>query len=137
MARDHIVHARLTSNEEAVLRAAARLAGETLSEALRRPALRWAREIIAGGENTTRGECPAEEARRLLDSFEATLEAGGMTMDDLIRVQVFCSDVSLYEMFNAQYRTRFTGPFPARAFIGSGQLLFGCRFEMLGTAAHR
>ena len=56
MARDHIVHARLTSNEKAVLRAAARLAGETLSEALRRPALRWAREIIAGGENATRGE---------------------------------------------------------------------------------
>ena len=80
---------------------------------------------------------PAEEVRVLLDSFEATLEAGGMTMDDLIRVQVFCSDISLYGVFNAEYRTRFTGPFPARAFIGSGELLFGCRFEMLGTAARR
>ena len=80
---------------------------------------------------------PAEEARLLLDAFAVTLEAGGMTMDDLIRVQVFCSDISLYGVFNAEYRTRFTGPFPARAFIGSGELLFGCRFEMLGTAARR
>ncbi len=80
---------------------------------------------------------PAEEARLLLDSFEVTLAEAGMTMDDLVRVQVFCSDVALYDVFNAEYRTRFEGPFPARAFLGSGDLLFGCRFEMLGIARGR
>ena len=55
-------------------------------------------------------------------------------MDDLVQVQVFCSDVGLYDTFNAAYRARFSGEFPARAFIGSGTLLRGCRFEMLGIA---
>ena len=29
---------------------------------------------------------------------------------------------------------RFDDAFPARAFVGSGTLLRGCRFEMMGTA---
>ena len=79
-------------------------------------------------------EDPAEEARLVLDRFEESLEAGGMTMDHLVQVTVYCSDVSLYDVFNAEYRTRFEGPFPARAFIGSGELLFGARYEIMGTA---
>ncbi len=82
-------------------------------------------------------EDPAEEARLVLDRFEESLEAGGMTMDDLVQVAVFCSDVALYDVFNAEYRTRFEGPFPARAFIGSGELLFGARYEIMGIAARR
>ena len=34
-----------------------------------------------------------EEARLVLDDVKATLTAAGMTMDDLVSVQVFCSDV--------------------------------------------
>jgi enamine deaminase RidA (YjgF/YER057c/UK114 family) len=57
-----------------------------------------------------------------------------MTMDDLVQLQVFCSDVSLWERFNAVYRTYFTSRLPARAFLGSGTLLFGARFELQGVA---
>ena len=32
------------------------------------------------------------------------------------------------------YRTYFSGDYPARAFIGSGSLLFNARFEMQGIA---
>jgi enamine deaminase RidA (YjgF/YER057c/UK114 family) len=49
-------------------------------------------------------------------------------------VQVFCPDLSLYDQFNAVYRTYFTDHFPARAFVGSGPLLRGGHFEILGTA---
>lgn len=80
---------------------------------------------------------PAEEARLMLDAFAATLQRGGLGMDDLVQVQVFCSDVSLYDTFNEVYRQRFSGPFPARAFVGSGPLLRGARFEILGVAAYR
>ena len=77
------------------------------------------------------------EARNVLDNVRSTLEAAGMTMDDLVVVQVFCSDVAYYDAFNRVYRTFFTREFPARAFIGSGALLFGARFEVQGIAVRR
>jgi 2-iminobutanoate/2-iminopropanoate deaminase len=79
----------------------------------------------------------AEEARIVLDDVKATLTAAGMTMDDLVSVQIFCSDVSHYDAFNRVYRTYFTREFPARAFIGSGTLLFGARFEVQAIAVKR
>ena len=80
---------------------------------------------------------PKEEARNALDTIKSRLEAAGMTMDDLVSVQVFCSDVSHYAAFNEVYRTYFDKEFPARAFIGSGKLLFDARFEVQGIAVRR
>lgn len=70
----------------------------------------------------------------MLDAFRKTLSRANLTMNDLAYVQLFCSDVSLFEKFNSVYRTYFAEPFPARAFIGSGPLLFGARFEIQGIA---
>lgn len=78
-----------------------------------------------------------KEIRLLLDGIKATLKEANMTMDDLVSVQVFCPDLSLYEKFNEIYRTYFTKNFPARAFIGSGPLLRGGHFEMQGIAVRR
>lgn len=81
---------------------------------------------------------PAEtgrEIRLMLDSFRATLSAAGLEMRHLVYVQIFCSDISLFSEFNAIYRTYFDKPFPARAFIGPGPLLFGAKFEIQGIAA--
>ncbi len=80
---------------------------------------------------------PAAEARTLMDSVKATLEEAGMTMDDLVYVQIFCSDVAHYDAFNQVYRTYFTQEFPARAFIGAGTLLFNARFELQSIAVKR
>jgi 2-iminobutanoate/2-iminopropanoate deaminase len=52
-------------------------------------------------------------------------------------VQVFCSDVSLFDTWNKVYPTYFGKDLPARAFLGSGPLLFGARFEMQGIAVRR
>ena len=78
-----------------------------------------------------------KEIRLLLDGMKTTLAAADMTMDNLVSVQVFCPDLSLYEKFNEIYRTYFTKNFPARAFIGSGPLLRGGRFEAQAIAARR
>ena len=74
------------------------------------------------------------EIRLLLDGVKTTLSAADLTMDDLVSVQIFCPDLALYDKFNEIYRTYFTNGFPARAFIGSGQLLRGGRFEMQAIA---
>lgn len=88
-------------------------------------------------ENQQVPDTPEEEARLVMESFKGTLEAAGLTMDDLVTVTVYCSDVSHYAAFNSVYRTYFTGNFPARAFIGSGTLLFNARFEVQGIAARQ
>ena len=75
-----------------------------------------------------------EEIRIVLDSMKDRLERVGMTMDDLVTVQVFCPDLELYDTFNNIYRTYFEDHFPARAFVGSGPLLRGGHFELVGTA---
>ncbi len=80
---------------------------------------------------------PADEARAVMDAIKAQVEGAGMTMDDVVFVQIFCSDVSHYAAFNAVYRTYFTREYPARAFLGAGTLLFNARFEVLATAVKR
>jgi enamine deaminase RidA (YjgF/YER057c/UK114 family) len=75
-----------------------------------------------------------DEVRLMLDTFQATLAAAKLRMTDLVYVQIFCSDVSLFARFNAIYRTYFVKDFPTRAFIGSGPLLFGAHFEIQGIA---
>ncbi len=86
------------------------------------------------------GKVPATaeaEAQAVLTNIRTRLESAGMTMDDLVVVQVFCSDVGHYDAFNKVYRTMFKKEFPARAFLGSGKLLFGARFEVQGIAIRR
>ncbi len=75
-----------------------------------------------------------QEARMVLDGIQSVLREAGMTMDDLVTVTVYCPDVSLFNKFNGVYRTYFNKGFPARAFIGSGPLLFGGHFEVQGIA---
>jgi 2-iminobutanoate/2-iminopropanoate deaminase len=77
------------------------------------------------------------EATAVLNSIQETLRKSGMAMDDLVYLQVFCSNVAHYDAFNSVYRTYFKKEFPARAFIGSGPLLFGARFEVQGIAVKR
>lgn len=92
------------------------------------------------GLDPATGLAPADiddELRLLFDGFEAVLGQAGMNMNDLVWVQVFSPDVSLWERFNAAYVKRFSGELPARAFLGSGPLLKGGRFEMMGTAVRR
>jgi 2-iminobutanoate/2-iminopropanoate deaminase len=74
------------------------------------------------------------ELELLFEGFQAVLREAGMAMDDLVWVQVYSPDVSLWQQFNAAYVRFFTREFPARAFLGSGPLLFNGRFEMLGIA---
>ena len=78
-----------------------------------------------------------DEIKLLLDGYKTTLAAAGMTMDDLVYVQVFCTDLAYYDKFNAAYKTYFTKDFPARAFIGAGSLLRSGHFEMQAIAVRR
>jgi 2-iminobutanoate/2-iminopropanoate deaminase len=92
------------------------------------------------GLDPATGRPPADvaaEARLVLDAVKKTLVESGAAMDDLVSVQVFCSDLAHYDTFNRVYASYFTKGHPARAFIGSGPLLYGARFEVQGIAVKR
>jgi len=76
-----------------------------------------------------------EEIKQLLDHIKATLVAADMSMDDLVYVQIACTDLSLYDKFNTAYRSYFTTKdLPAREFIGVATLLRGGHFELQAIA---
>lgn len=80
------------------------------------------------------GEGPDASATRVMENFKKLVETGGATMDDLVQVTIFCTDLSYYNAFNTVYRSYFKGPLPSRAFIGTSQLLGGAHFEVMGIA---
>lgn len=89
------------------------------------------------GTDPKTGQVPTsvdEEIKFMLDGIKAVLAEAGMTMNNLVSIQVFCSDLTLYDKFNAAYRSYFGQTFPARAFLGSGPLLRGAHFEIQGVA---
>jgi 2-iminobutanoate/2-iminopropanoate deaminase len=97
---------------------------------------------IAGhiGLDPKTGTPPAgaeEEARMVMDGIKQTVELAGFTMDDVVSVQIFCTDLKFYDTFNSVYKTYFHGDYPARAFIGVDKLLRGGRYEVLGIAVKR
>jgi len=92
------------------------------------------------GIDPVTGRAPVDldaEIKLLLDDVQAVLAEAGMQMEDMVSVQIFCPDVSLWPRFNAAYVKRFSQELPARAFLGSGPLLLGGRFEMTGIAVKR
>lgn len=89
------------------------------------------------GTDPATGKLPIDAttgAKVVLNNIKKTVEAAGYTMDDLVWVQIFASDLKTYADFNAVYRTYFKGDMPARAFIGAGSLLGGAHFEVMGMA---
>lgn len=79
----------------------------------------------------------SDEARSLMDDLQRVLSVAEMNVDDLVMVTIFAPDVANFTAFNAVYVSYFNGPLPARAFIGSGPLLFGARFELTAIAIAR
>jgi 2-iminobutanoate/2-iminopropanoate deaminase len=89
------------------------------------------------GVDPATGKVPADaeaEAHLVLDSVKQTLERAGLTMSDLVSVTIYCTDLDLYDKFNAVYRSYFQEHYPSRAFVGVAKLVRGARFEVAGIA---
>ena len=97
---------------------------------------------VAGhiGTDPKTGQVPADaeqEARLVMDGIKKTVENAGLSMDDIVSVQVFCTDLKLYDTFNGVYKSYVHGDFPTRAFIGTDKLLRNGHYEVLGIAVKR
>lgn len=78
-----------------------------------------------------------DEARLVMDGIKQTVELAGFSMDDVVSIQIFCTDLTLYDTFNGVYKTYFHGDYAARAYVGASNLLRGGRYEVMGIAAKR
>jgi len=77
---------------------------------------------------------PKVAATIVLTKVKRAIEKAGLTMDELVWVQIFAADLQEYAAFNEVYRTFFKGPLPARAFLGTANLLGNAHFEVMGVA---
>ena len=55
------------------------------------------------------------ETRRVLDNISTILTAAGSSLERVVKVTVFLSDISDFDAFNAVYRSYFTTHLPARS----------------------
>jgi enamine deaminase RidA (YjgF/YER057c/UK114 family) len=78
-----------------------------------------------------------DEAGLVMEGIKQTVESAGLSMDDVVSIQIFCTDLKLYDTFNGVYKTYFHGDYPARAFVGASTLLRGGRYEVMGIAIKR
>ena len=77
------------------------------------------------------------EARQTFDNLRLTLEAHGMKLSDIVRVQVMLADMSEWQTFNKVYLEFFPDASPARSAFGANGLALGARVEIEVFAVRR
>jgi 2-iminobutanoate/2-iminopropanoate deaminase len=82
---------------------------------------------VAGqiGADLKTKQIPADfeaEVKLCLDNIGIVLKAAGMSFDDAIAVQVYLTDMDLFQKMNGVYGTYFKSPRPARTTVGVTKL---------------
>lgn len=72
----------------------------------------------------------AEQAERCFKNLFGVLAAAGLSPDQVIKVNVYLTDMQDFAAMNAVYATQFNQPFPARTTIGVAALPLGARIEI-------
>ena len=70
------------------------------------------------------------QARRAFDNLRAVCEAAGGTLDDVVRLGLYLTDLNQFARVNAVMSEYFDAPFPARSTIGVASLPRGAEFEV-------
>ncbi len=72
------------------------------------------------------------QIHRVFDNLKAVAEASGGSMDDIVKLNVFLTDLAHFAKVNEIMSTYFNQPYPARAAIGVAALPRGAVVEMDG-----
>jgi enamine deaminase RidA (YjgF/YER057c/UK114 family) len=60
------------------------------------------------------------------------LKEAGMSVDDLVYVEIYCTDLKLCSTFNKVYASAIKSPYPAHDFIGVKDLIIWCTLRGYG-----
>lgn len=72
------------------------------------------------------------EATRVFDNVAAVCEAAGGNIQDMVKVNIFLTDLDNFAQVNEVMAKYFEQPYPARAAIGVKQLPKGANIEIDG-----
>ena len=76
-----------------------------------------------------------DEVRQTLTNIDAILQAGGMDFSDVVAVQVYLTDMDMFQRMNAVYTQTFKEPRPTRTTVGVTKLAgAGAHIEITVTA---
>ena len=70
-----------------------------------------------------------EQAVQVFENIKAIVVAGGATLGDVVKVNVYLADLANFSKMNEVYKRYFTEDYPARATVGT-QLLGGMGIEV-------
>ncbi|BCT92701.1 reactive intermediate/imine deaminase [Lysobacter helvus] len=70
------------------------------------------------------------QARRAFDNLRAVCEAAGGSLDDVVRLGLYLTDLDQFARVNAVMADYFEAPYPARSTIGVASLPRGAAFEV-------
>ncbi len=74
------------------------------------------------------------ETERVLQNMDAVLTAAGFTRKDVVKVNVYLSDMAMFARVNAVYEAFFEGHKPARAAVAVASLPKGANIEIEAIA---
>jgi 2-iminobutanoate/2-iminopropanoate deaminase len=72
----------------------------------------------------------AAQTEQCFRNLFAVLKAAGMSPDQVVKVNVFLTDMADFPAMNEVYAKQFAKPFPARTTIGVASLPLGARIEI-------
>ena len=70
------------------------------------------------------------QARRAFDNLKAVCEAAGGSMDDVVRLGLYLTDLGQFAVVNQVMSDYFDAPYPARSTIEVSGLPRGAQFEV-------
>ena len=70
------------------------------------------------------------QIRRVFDNLQAVAEAAGGSLADVVKLNVFLTDLTHFPLVNQVMAEYFSEPYPARAAIGVASLPKGAAVEM-------
>lgn len=68
-------------------------------------------------------------ARRVFDNLKAVAEAAGGSLDDIVKLTIYLTDLGNFTTVNEVMASYFTEPYPARAALGVASLPKGVDVE--------
>jgi len=71
-----------------------------------------------------------EQTGQAIANVEAVLRAGGKTLADVVKVNVYLTNMRDFQAMNQVYATRFEKPYPARTTIAVSALPLGAAVEI-------
>lgn len=95
------------------------------------------RLLFLSGKIGTPGGPFADEMNGALDAVSADLARAGATLADVVSVNVFLTDMALFDEMNRLYAARLPSPWPARTTVSVAALPKGARVELQAVARLR